>query len=99
MDNNLLVSSIAVLSFSFPSGDRWLLPNNAFFKTSTDHPGLLVHGPEEKFKHTGLFFGFSIIYLPLQIVAPRWGGVSQESDITYNKISQWYFINKRIIYD
>ncbi len=88
MQSSLLVSSIAFFSLFFPSVERWLLPNRASFNTSTDHPGLLVHGPEEKFKHCGLFLVFLSCLLSLQIVAPRWGGVSRGLDKTNCEISQ-----------
>ena len=59
-------------------------PTSAFFSTAGDQPGRLAQGPEEKLGFAGRNAGLaafaaclSVILLPFQIGAPRWGGVAR----------------------
>lgn len=42
-----LVSSIANLSRSLPSLDRWERPREAVGRLAMEYPGCFLHGPEE----------------------------------------------------
>src|SRR5690606_22314449 len=61
-----------------PSFALWERPRNALLRTSGDQPGRLAQGPDEKCGLAGLTAGFtwSVMCLPFQIDAPRWGGVA-----------------------
>src|SRR5581483_6782472 len=49
---------MASSSLALVSGWRWLRPTSAPLSRSTDQPGCLGHGPEEKLGFLGLTLGF-----------------------------------------
>src|SRR4029077_3544036 len=64
---------------ALPSLARCERPRKAFSRFLRDQPGRLAQGPEEKQILAGRLAGLAVVVmsLPLQIDAPRWGGVSR----------------------
>ena len=73
------VRSIASFSLCLPTLARCERDSTAPFSASSDQPGCLAQGPAEKLGLAGRMAGAagSVIWLPFQIGAPRWGGVSR----------------------
>src|SRR5579871_3121263 len=57
--------SITSASLALPAFERWERPRQAAFSASSDQPGRLAQGPEEKYGRSGRFVGFDGRGIPL----------------------------------
>ena len=70
--------SIASFSLALPTTARCDRPKGASASMSSENPGILAQGPEEKRAFAGRTAGFvTAVILSFQICALRWGRVSR----------------------
>src|SRR5262249_7593666 len=77
--SSVLVLSMASFRRGLPSLARCERAREAVSRALRDQPGRFAQGPEEKQILPGRLAGLAVVdmSLPLQIDAPRWGGVSR----------------------